>query len=299
MRVHADWSAAGFGLEPVAPATGPFARREFLEVWWRHRGSGELLLVESDDALVPLHRVGATVGFLGEGDLTDYHSPLGGGATRVLAEFTAELAPGTRLVFDSLPREAADVVEAGLEGAGLRPQRVRHQVAAVADLPASHDEYLLGLDKKQRHEVRRKRRRYEEAVGDVDLVRATGRFGEFVAMHRSSRGDKAAFMSAGMEKLFADLLGIPGAVLDLLVAPDGAAVAAAFSFEDRDGYYLYNSAFDADAGHASPGVVLVDALIEAAIGAGRRRFDFLKGDEAYKFRLGARERPLYRLEALR
>ena len=44
---------------------------------------------------------------------------------------------------------------------------------------------------------------------------------------------------------------------------------------------------------ASPGVVLVSMLIERAIEAEKRVFDFLKGDETYKFRLGAAPRPLY------
>ena len=38
-------------------------------------------------------------------------------------------------------------------------------------------------------------------------------------------------------------------------------------------------------------------MIETAIEEGLPRFDFLKGDEVYKFRLGAEERPLFRLEA--
>jgi CelD/BcsL family acetyltransferase involved in cellulose biosynthesis len=40
-------------------------------------------------------------------------------------------------------------------------------------------------------------------------------------------------------------------------------------------------------------------MIERAIDERRPRFDFLKGDETYKFRLGAEERPLYRLKARR
>ena len=100
-----------------------------------------------------------------------------------------------------------------------------------------------------------------------------------------------------MEAFFGSLLRAAGAVLDLLVAPNGTPVAAAFGFEATDSYYLYNSSFDPAAGHVSPGAVLVDRLIEAAIAAGRTRFDFLKGAEAYKFRMGAVERPLFAVEA--
>jgi len=42
--------------------------------------------------------------------------------------------------------------------------------------------------------------------------------------------------------------------------------------------------------------VLLALLIEDAIMQGMAVFDFLKGDEVYKFRLGARRRPLYVIE---
>jgi CelD/BcsL family acetyltransferase involved in cellulose biosynthesis len=69
--------------------------------------------------------------------------------------------------------------------------------------------------------------------------------------------------------------------------------AAGFGYHGADGYYLYNSAFDPTLREASPGVVLMASLIESAIEAARDVFDFLKGDEAYKYRLGAGERLLY------
>jgi CelD/BcsL family acetyltransferase involved in cellulose biosynthesis len=48
---------------------------------------------------------------------------------------------------------------------------------------------------------------------------------------------------------------------------------------------------------ASPGVAIIGAAIERATTESAPVFDFLKGDEVYKFRLGARERPLYRVVA--
>lgn len=103
-------------------------------------------------------------------------------------------------------------------------------------------------------------------------------------------------MSDDMVRLFTDLLALDGSRLDVLRAGDGSVVAAAFGFEDDEAYYLYNSAFDPAAAAVSPGIVLVDCLIGKAASDGRSRFDFLKGDEVYKRRLGAVARPLFRLE---
>ena len=297
----ADWSSPGFGLRPAADQVGPFPRRPFLEAWWHHRGGGEPLLLSSPDALLALRRTPeGVVEFMGEADLTDYHAPLGAGAADLVADLVAGLETGTRFRFDSLPEEAAAVMAEGCARAGVAVRREPHAVAVIFDLPESHQGYLASLDGKERHEVRRKRRRFEAAHGPGRLV-AAGREGllAFVAMHRSAAGAKGGFLTGEMEAFFGDLLDIPGARLDVLAGTDRVPVAAAFGFQDERAYYLYNSAYDPAAAGASPGVVLVDLLVQRAIEAGLTRFDFLKGDEDYKFRLGGRARPLFVVEGVR
>jgi len=60
--------------------------------------------------------------------------------------------------------------------------------------------------------------------------------------------------------------------------------------------WVYNSGLDPAAFAAlSPGVVLTAAAIERAIAAGRAEFDFLRGNEEYKYRFGAADTHIYRL----
>ena len=120
----------------------------------------------------------------------------------------------------------------------------------------------------------------------------------FARLHRMAKGDKGRFMTERMQAFFADLEASAGAVVDFLGDPQSPA-AAAFGFEHGDAYYLYNSAYDPAASPHSPGIVLVASLIDAAIRSGKKRFDFLKGDEMYKTRLGAGRRTLYELTARR
>lgn len=296
-RIHGDWGAPGFALPPVARLTGPFPRRPFLETWWRHRGEGEVLFAESPTALLPARLGPGGLEFMGEADLTDYHSPLGTGADGLVADLLSGLGEGTPFCFDSLPEEAAVVVAAGVGRGGREVHCRRHGLAAVLDLPASYDEYLAGLDGKERHELRRKQRRFSAAYGESRLVDA-GRAGlrTFAALHRAARGPKGGFLSEGIEAFFADLLDLEGAYLGLLVPEGREPVAAAFGFRDDRAYYLYNSAYDPVAAAASPGVMLVDLLVRRCLTEGLSRLDLLKGDEAYKFRLGARARPLFAVE---
>ena len=188
---------------------------------------------------------------------------------------------------------------AGLTEAGLAPVAAVHQSAAVLDLPADFETYLAGLDKKQRHETRRKARRFTEMLGTPRLLRAHGAdaVSRFAAMHRLATGDKGTFMDSSMETLFGGLHAEAGAVIDFLHGDSDEPVAAAFGFEDSSNYYLYNSAYSPDASAASPGIVLVAELIRQTAESAPSRFDFLKGDEVYKYRLGAVARPLWRITA--
>ena len=294
-----DWSS--LDLEPAAARVGPFPRRPFLEVWWRCRRNGRLLLAEAGGSRLPLWEGAERVEIAGEEDLTDYHSTLGGdgAAAALIGEALAgSLAPGTRFRFDSLPSEVAAPMTEGLRAGGVTVDLGQHETTAIVDLPGDYDAYLAGLRAKDRHEIRRKGRRFEADLGFPRLVRHDGdeALGAFVAMHRSAPGAKGRFMTREMEPFFRGLLGLEGASLFTLAGASGRPVAAAVGFEDEDTFYLYNSAFDPSQAASSPGLVLVDRLIAEALAGGKTRFDFLKGDEVYKYRLGADARPLFVLE---
>lgn len=295
------------GLEdrypPAAPRVGPFATRHFLRTVWRHTarpaqtarvladGAGEVVLVEED----------GRIGLPGPEDLVDYRSPAGE-TTGLLAERFRRMRSGCGFRFDSLPERAAGVFAEALERAGV-PFRVNpHGATAVLSLPGSFDDHLAAIGKKQRHETRRKRRRFEAALGRprVATHRAAGPvLEEFFVLHRKAAGSKGSFMTAAMEDFFAELLEGVGWRLDALYGDGPGLAAAVIGYSDRSGYYLYNSAYEPALRHASPGVVLLNELIRRSIDRGLEVFDFLKGDEVYKFRMGARPRPLFVVEGAR
>jgi CelD/BcsL family acetyltransferase involved in cellulose biosynthesis len=257
------------------------------------------MLVESPGALLPLARFGDHVGFLGEPDLTDYHCPLGEEVEQAVADLIPLLAQGEVLVLDSLPLEAMEVIRAGMVAAGAVFTVEEHAVSAVLDLGSSFGHWLDAIGKKERHETRRKRRRYEEVLGPIVHQTHYGAglgFEQFVSLHRRSAGEKALFMTDEMRAFFAELSTLPGWRIDLL-AHNGTATACLFGYADDSGYYLYNSSYDPDLAPASPGQVLLSSMIERATEEGKSYIDFLKGEEDYKFRLGARRRGLYRVEA--
>ena len=75
----------------------------------------------------------------------------------------------------------------------------------------------------------------------------------------------------------------------------GRRIAAGIHIETADGYLYYNAGVDPDARDLSPGVVMVHRYVERAIETGRRRMDFLRGHESYKYEWGAVDEPIQRL----
>lgn len=283
----------------VSPDIGGFAAKAFLETVHRHHPLGTWQAVEDGETFIPLVLHDGEMTFAGHEDLIDYRAPTGIDAVDRLAA-ALEARPEVAVTVDSLPGAAADVVEEAARTAGRTPTRAHHETTARLRLPGGFDEYLSGLSKKERHELRRKRRRYEEELGSVELVRESDQgplVESFIELHRTARGDKGEFMTPQMADYFRDVLTLEGWHVDGLVDGKGRVTAASFAYEDTHGYYLYNSSYDLGLRHLSPGIVLLGVLIESAADAGLAIFDFLKGDEVYKYRLGAETRQLYLVTA--
>ena len=310
-----DWS----NLVTADPSGTFFHTPAYLKLYWEEFGDDlDLLLafVEDADAQVGIatfERLGETIRFLGGTEVTDYAGPLA--------------APGSE---DLVAKELVEAL-AGLDGwaeADLRGQiedspwieRLRtaftergmpvevtgdkESVAPILPLLVSTwDEYLAALPSKLRHEIKRKARKLEAELGPYETTEATADtlrvdLDRFVALHRSSEGPKGKFLQPGMEIFFRRL---GEAFLDdhvfhltfLEASGEKLAGTIGFLFEKR--YYLYNSAFDHERRHLSPGMVLVGEDIRQAIEHGCDAFDMLKGDFEYKYRFGARPRGVKRL----
>jgi CelD/BcsL family acetyltransferase involved in cellulose biosynthesis len=77
---------------------------------------------------------------------------------------------------------------------------------------------------------------------------------------------------------------------------DGQKAASLFNIDYGDAILVYNSGYDPfEFRHLSPGIIVTARCIEHAITLGRSKFDFLRGDEVYKYRFGAQDTTIRRL----
>lgn len=177
------------------------------------------------------------------------------------------------------------------------------EVCPIIPLPSTFEGYLETLDSKQRRELSRKLRRAEAAdVVTDDVSRAADIDAEvdsFLDLLQKSTFDKRGWLNEGRRALFHDVARsaqAAGTLQLLFTSVEGRRAAALFNFDYKDRIWVYNSGLDPAAFAAlSPGVVLTAAAIERAIALGRTEFDFLRGNEEYKYRFGAVDRPIYRL----
>jgi Acetyltransferase (GNAT) domain len=194
----------------------------------------------------------------------------------------------------------------------------REDVCPVATLPEGGDldAFLATLDKHGRHEIRRKVRR-AEAAGALDLIESTDPIADlpaFIELHQARWGDDGLFpptRGGDQSRLFVrrlfELLGqgggaeadgsasALGSVHLTFLTVDGRRIGAAIHLETADSLLYYNAGVDPEARQLSPGVVMVERLIQRALSRGLRRLDFLRGDESYKYDWGAVDEPIQRL----
>ena len=304
----------------------PFMRYEYLQAWWATRGGGEW--PQAELALVTAHRDGKLAAaaplfftpnhdgrpallLLGSIEVSDYLDLLVGAAD--LPEFMAALVP---FLIDSPDLPAWETLDfydlldssptlAALETAaaqhGLTWALERYKPSPYIDLPGDWDAYLAGIDKKQRHEIRRKIRRLEEKSGlpnrwyfaDCETPETLEANSEDFLRLMAQEGDKAEFLTPEMRTHMKNVIRTAqeGGYLKLaFLEIDGKKAAAKLCFDYNNQLLAYNSGIEPELMAFSPGWVMLGYMLMWANEQGYKIFDFMRGDEQYKYRFGAVDR---------
>ncbi|HIE05580.1 MAG TPA: GNAT family N-acetyltransferase [bacterium (Candidatus Stahlbacteria)] len=165
----------------------------------------------------------------------------------------------------------------------------------ILSLPNSWEEFLQMLDSKSRHELRRKLKRASTLrlkPGGADRIDIL-----FQMMSLSDR-NKESFLTPEMIRFFKTIgrsFSAKGWLRYRLLVDGLKPIGTIFSFQIKKGVYLYNMGFDPAYAKLSPGIVLVALDIRSAIDEGVDYYDFLRGDEDYKLRFGAKIRYTMRI----
>ncbi len=304
-----------------------FCTWEWQSTWWHAYDGGQLWIIacRTDDGtlvgigswLIQLkngERVVRTVGCV---DVTDYVDIIVDTAHveevhTALAAFLAENTDAyDRINYCNIPESSPSLASfhEALAAQGFAVENVLQEVCPVIVLPDSWDGYLERLDKKQRHEIRRKLRRAESEAQinwyvvdekcDIDTE-----VEKFLGLMRASHPEKAgflddphnfAFMQQIMPKMYAN-----GWLKMTFLVVNGTPAATYCDFDYRNQILVYNSGLlPQEHANLSPGIVLLSYDIRDAITHKRELFDFLRGNETYKYRMGAEDTKVFELRARR
>jgi len=322
--VAEEWNA----LLAEAAIPGIFMSWQYQNVWWQHFGSNY------DAHILTLREGGVLKGiaplYIFSGELTDNETDRqpGGSGQRIVrlvggvdvsdyvdvicqpADAPAvwqavgqyleqHAAEWDSLDLHNLP--AASVTRALLPDwakvQGYTVREVEEDKAPYIELPTDRnfETHVAAINKKDRHELRRKTRRFETAFPDyqystVPPAAIVGDLADFFRLNRLAAGVKQQFMTEPMAAYFTDLA---AALADVgwlrlnYLSVGGKRIASYLAFDRDEVIYLYNTGYDPEYREYSVGLLLAAYFIKDVTEQGYKRFDFMQGTERYKYDLGA------------
>lgn len=317
-RLELEWDQ----LAASAMTSTPFQSRAYQQAWWNHLGPGELftIVLRNDDgslcAIACFYLLDGVLHFNGGVEETDYLDLIAAApdAPRAWATVFELLESGQipswqGLNLCNIPQDSPSrtILQQLAQERGLKFSTVVQEVCPVVELPQNFDDYLMQLDKKQRHEIRRKKRRADAAGVELKIVTGeddiAAEVDDFLELLQMSTAEKEDWLNEGRRAVFHEVAksALEAGTLQLLfLKQENKKIAGLYNFDYNDRIWVYNSGLNiVEFGHLSPGVVLTACAIELAIRAGRHEFDFLRGDEQYKYYFGAQDTTVHHIHITR
>lgn len=295
----------------------PFMRYEYQRVWWEHRGGGEwanaeLVLISAREGekligIAPLFIADydgqRALMLIGSIEISDYldiivrttdHT----GFVSGLLDFLASTLPDNWNGVDwyNIPDSSTTLTALKEEAAkrGWTHHEEMYRPTPRILINGDFDEYLARVEKKQRHEIRRKTRRAEESGRGVrwyvsEMKDPEAEIDAFTKLMEQDE-NKAKFLTPGMRAQMRAVIRAAhegGWLWLAFLEVDGQRAAAALNFDYNNKLWGYNAGVDRTYMELSPGWVLLSYVIQWCCENKRAEFDFMRGDEEYKYRFGA------------
>jgi CelD/BcsL family acetyltransferase involved in cellulose biosynthesis len=328
-------------LEELAPSwnalvergvtNAPFLRYEYASTWWSTRGGGEWQ--DASLAVITAFENGQLIGIaplfladnrdgqrayllLGSIEISDHLDLI------VRPEHLRAFLSGLLGWLGASPQHAwqaldwynlpeaspsLSALKDAAQALGWTYNEEIYQPTPVIPLPGDFETYLNGIDKKQRHEIRRKMRRAEESGRNVgwyiveDADKLESEMDEFLTL-MAQDPEKAAFLTDVMRsQMKASMVAAfkAGYLQLAFLNVDGEKACAYLNFDYDNKIWVYNSGLDRRFMELSVGWVLLGYLLEWANQHKRTEFDFLRGDEDYKYKFGGQKRHVMRAKITR
>ena len=275
----------------------PFYTYSWHMAWKKTLAPASHVLVHyTDDVLVPFVITNNEAHFSGGEEIADYLDCIGDTSKKQL--FWQELLSYlknqgvNRMVLRNIP-------------ASSPTKDILHKLGGIVTnedmtptilLPKTEKDYLQSLERKNRHEFKRKIKKFELSYPDINFW-VTEKVNINALLTLMKQADKKKiFLTNDMDQFFRSLPTLPN--IQMLQANlsivDGTLVASVIFFMVDRTLLLYNSGFDAT--YQGAGFYLKAKMILWAIENNYTEYNFLQGQERYKYELGGKDVAVYRIE---
>ena len=300
----------------------PFLRHEYQQVWWETKGGGEwkraelsIVVAYQDEKIIGIAPLffsrnredEPALLIIGSIEVSDYldmlvrPADLPGFMEGLFKFLDSEHLPAWKVLdcynlLEDSPTITALEEAANYKGWKFDCQRLQH--SPYIDLPGDWEVYLCGIDKKQRHEIRRKMRRLEESGQSVRIYVVEDKAAVEIEAEAflnlmAQDPEKAAFLTPPMRDFMTRFIRCAfdtGCLQLAFIEVNGEKAAGYLNFNYLNRIWVYNSGMDRHFTEYSPGWVLLGYLLKWANEQHISEFDFMRGDEDYKYRFGAKDR---------
>jgi CelD/BcsL family acetyltransferase involved in cellulose biosynthesis len=324
LRLRAEWNA----LLEASDSNCVFLTHEWLSTWWKHLAEGRrlhIMTARKDGDLVgvlPLaerapqlaRMMPRILEFLGSGLIgSDYLDAIvaKGSECEVMAAFADHLNRRGMMLQLSQLRGGACAAAALAEELRRRTWIVAEEKSNICpyiDLRGhTWETYLATLGQSIRKNVTRYLRQLPKAFDmRFDCIttsaEAQGALDVNIDLHRkrwAAAGTSEAFHSTpivAFHREFVDLAAERGWLRLLVVTLDETPAASLYGLHYGPTFYFYQSGFNPAFAKHSVGVATMGLAIQTAIEGGASEYDFLHGNEEYKFHWAKVSRDIVRLE---
>ncbi len=278
----------------------PFLTYDWFDTW--HTTAGKdlepFILTVNNTTLAPFARIGADLHLSGGEEGADYLDIIGPDQQKqtvwpeILTFLKTEGITSIRL--GNIPQDSSTLLFFQSHASSVIKEE---DTTPYVSLPNTWEEYLQLLDKKNKHELERKIRKFERENPTFNMSESTNVVTDADILLSLMKRDPAknTFLTSQMEEFFRAIIQrFEKNIILTILRVDDTPVAATMAFKWEDTLLLYNSGFDET--HSGAGFYIKATNIQRAIASGYTEYNFLQGRERYKYELGAKDFLVYRID---
>tara|TARA_B100001996_G_scaffold129342_1_gene98257 strand:+ start:1968 stop:2930 length:963 start_codon:yes stop_codon:yes gene_type:complete len=280
--------------------SSPFLKFFLHKSWYEIFGKpGSLYVINhSDSVLMPLILDNNYAEMTGGQDLFDYHDfiykkELDPQKVKGIIDYCFSNLNIRNLKIKSVPEESFThkLIISACSELGLKVTSHNEDLSPFLDLDSSFENYLMKLNKKNRHEIRRKMKKLESA-GNVSIKKCSNdeitSWIEIFFNLMMHNPEKKIFLTKKRKSFMKDVIfnSVENEFGELnFLLFNEEPVATTFFFKQKSKLSIYNSGYDPN--YSSYSVGLMNHIYNINNYAGKiPAIDFLRGSEDYKFRIG-------------